>query len=303
MSPRRRRPSAADRAIDSRKGGKLRAPVGFPVKANELSGELHDSALPATTRARRRRVSGRRSARRTGEVAPRSRRPGRRTVLRRGLACRRAETAGVVAASRPLDAPTDLLRGLCDRRWLAGGALLRERDTGAVLGRRGVTAHAFVASSAGPGLPRYPARHSDPGTRDDYARRVPDCPTTGARSGALRLTASRGEATRIERFVCCPLTSTESVTCTIATPMERCTNHVGDSLSPESLPTLAATGKSNLGEGKSLDGLARDVGDQLEVLVEMEHGQSCVLRDRGDEEVRDRGSPMLAPLGKSGKHL
>ena len=52
------------------------------------------------------------------------------------------------------------------------------------------------------------------------------------------------------------------------------------------------------GEPQSLQGLIRQLGDELEVFVEMENGELCELPGRGDEEVRDRWGAVSAAIGQ-----
>jgi hypothetical protein len=47
-----------------------------------------------------------------------------------------------------------------------------------------------------------------------------------------------------------------------------------------------------------IEGLAGDVGDELEVLVDVEDGQIGQLRGRRDDEVGHRGRAVLATVGE-----
>ena len=47
--------------------------------------------------------------------------------------------------------------------------------------------------------------------------------------------------------------------------------------------------------------MAGDVGDEVEVLVEVEDGEVVQLRGCGDDEVGDGGCPVLASVGE--EHL
>src|ERR1039458_4980500 len=59
----------------------------------------------------------------------------------------------------------------------------------------------------------------------------------------------------------------------------------------EGLPPLS-------GDRQALHGLPGDLGDQVEVLVEMQDGQAAELRRRADDQVGYGGGPMLAPVDR-----
>ena len=49
---------------------------------------------------------------------------------------------------------------------------------------------------------------------------------------------------------------------------------------------------------QSFDPLGSNVRDQIEILVQLQHGQSGQFSGRGDDQIRDRRPPMLASVGK-----
>lgn len=55
--------------------------------------------------------------------------------------------------------------------------------------------------------------------------------------------------------------------------------------------------------GEALDRLAGDIRDDLEILVEVQHGQSGEFGRGGDDQIRDRRSPVLASIGEKRQHL
>jgi hypothetical protein len=48
-------------------------------------------------------------------------------------------------------------------------------------------------------------------------------------------------------------------------------------------------------------GLTGDVGDEVEVLIEVQYGQPGEFSGRGDDQVRYRTSTMLAPVREQGQ--
>jgi hypothetical protein len=56
-------------------------------------------------------------------------------------------------------------------------------------------------------------------------------------------------------------------------------------------------------EFQSLDGLTREVGDEFEVLVEVEEGELHELGSCRDQEIGYRRGPMLCSLCEGGLHL
>ena len=56
-------------------------------------------------------------------------------------------------------------------------------------------------------------------------------------------------------------------------------------------------------DAEALHWLAGEVGDEVEVLVEMEHGALIELGHCGDQQVGDGGSAVLAALGQEALHL
>src|SRR5690606_12076584 len=61
--------------------------------------------------------------------------------------------------------------------------------------------------------------------------------------------------------------------------------------------------RAGSGQAQPFDGLAGQVGDELEVLVEVQDGETGELRRRRDEQVGHGRCPVLAPLGQRGLHL
>lgn len=61
-------------------------------------------------------------------------------------------------------------------------------------------------------------------------------------------------------------------------------------------PAVASVSRS--GRDHPFRRLARHGGDEIEVVVVVEHNQSGVLRRSGDQEISDLGSAMLALLGQ-----
>lgn len=55
--------------------------------------------------------------------------------------------------------------------------------------------------------------------------------------------------------------------------------------------------------GQALDGLPGDVGDDLEVLVEVQHGKPGEFSDGGDDQVGQGRCAVLAPVSEQGEHL
>jgi hypothetical protein len=58
-----------------------------------------------------------------------------------------------------------------------------------------------------------------------------------------------------------------------------------------------------LADVQALDGLAGDVGDDLEVFVQVPDGQPRELGGCRDDEIRDRGRAVLATVGQQGQDL
>ena len=54
---------------------------------------------------------------------------------------------------------------------------------------------------------------------------------------------------------------------------------------------------------QALDRLASEVGYDIEVLVEMQHGEPGEFRGSRGEQVRHRNCPMLASVGEKGQDL
>ena len=54
---------------------------------------------------------------------------------------------------------------------------------------------------------------------------------------------------------------------------------------------------------QALDGLAGDVGNHIEVLVEMQDGEAGKFCGRRDDQVRYGRCPMLASVGEQGQNL
>ena len=61
---------------------------------------------------------------------------------------------------------------------------------------------------------------------------------------------------------------------------------------------LNCSAAKDSGDGEPFGGLAGDTGDEVEVLVEVEHGKSGEFRGCGDDEVRDRRGAVLAAVGE-----
>ena len=57
------------------------------------------------------------------------------------------------------------------------------------------------------------------------------------------------------------------------------------------------------GCGEAFHWLACDLGDDVEVLVEVQDGESGELCGGGDDQVRDRGGTVLAAVGQQGQDL
>lgn len=51
---------------------------------------------------------------------------------------------------------------------------------------------------------------------------------------------------------------------------------------------------------EAFDGLASDRGDEVEVLVDVQHGESGEFGGRRDEQVGDRRGAVLATVGERG---
>jgi len=51
--------------------------------------------------------------------------------------------------------------------------------------------------------------------------------------------------------------------------------------------TSALNAASGSGDAEALGGLPGNLGDELEVLVQVQHGQTGQFRGRGDNQVRD----------------
>src|SRR5664279_2000049 len=62
-------------------------------------------------------------------------------------------------------------------------------------------------------------------------------------------------------------------------------------------------GRPNPLRAQPLNRLAGQVRNQLEVLVDMEDCVVVDLSGRGDQEIRDRGGPVLTAFGQSLQHL
>src|SRR5579863_2874476 len=57
------------------------------------------------------------------------------------------------------------------------------------------------------------------------------------------------------------------------------------------------------GFGQAFRGLAGDLGDEVEVLVQVQYGQPGEFSSRGDDQIRYRRSTMLAPVREQGQDL
>src|SRR5215469_11465787 len=56
-----------------------------------------------------------------------------------------------------------------------------------------------------------------------------------------------------------------------------------------------------LTDGEPLEGLAGNGGDDLEVLVDVQNGKPAQFSSCGDDEVGDRGRPVLTAISEQGQ--
>lgn len=112
---------------------------------------------------------------------------------------------------------------------------------------------------------------------------MPVSPNPGPTAGPVRIVFIGGGRTVVRSDALTCDTGQSTTTPTTSTPR---------------MPTGTGSGRS-----QALGRLTGDLGDQVEVLVDVQNDEPGQLGGRGDDEVRHRGRTVPSAIGEQGLHL